>query len=168
MTFYDHIKPLDWSRTTDDILSKTADDVRRAIDKRHRNLDDFEALISPAARPFLEEMAREARRQTLERFGNVVQLYIPLYLSNYCHNSCVYCGFSTRNKIARKMLTLDEVAAEAEAIKKLGYKHILLVSGDAPSKTDAHYYNEVIKTIKNEVLKCLVFWGKRQIKMRRI
>ena len=137
MTFYDYIEPLDWSQTTDDILSKTADDVRRAIDKRHRNLDDFEALISPAARPFLEEMAREARRQTLERFGNIVQLYIPLYLSNYCHNSCVYCGFSTRNKIARKMLTLDEVAAEAEAIKKLGYKHILLVSGDAPSKTNA-------------------------------
>lgn len=80
MTFYDHIKLLDWSQTTDDILSKTADDVRRAIDKRHRNLDDFEALISPAARPFLEEMAREARRLTLERFGNIVQLYIPLYL----------------------------------------------------------------------------------------
>ena len=150
MTFYDYIEPLDWSQTTDDILSKTADDVRRAIDKRHRNLDDFKALISPAARPFLEEMAREARRQTLERFGNIVQLYIPLYLSNYCHNSCVYCGFSTRNKIARKMLTLDEVAAEAEAIKKLGYKHILLVSGDAPSKTNARYYNEVIKTIKKD------------------
>ena len=156
MTFYDYIEPLDWNQTTDDILSKTADDVRRAIDKRHRNLDDFKALISPAARPFLEEMAREARRLTLERFGNIVQLYIPLYLSNYCHNSCVYCGFSTRNKIARKMLTLDEVAAEAEAIKKLGYKHILLVSGDAPSKTIGQYQHDMNQKKLNESLSSVV------------
>lgn len=149
MTFYDHIQQYRWNEITDEIYSKTADDVREALGREHRTLDDFKALVSPAAEPFLEEMAAEAKRLTLERFGNIVQLYIPLYLSNYCHNACVYCGFGIHNKIARKRLTLDEVAREVEAIKQLGYKHILLVSGDAP-QTDAKYYHEVIEAIKND------------------
>lgn len=149
MTFYDHIQQYSWSEITDEIYSKTPDDVRVALSKEHRTLNDFKALVSPAATPFLEEMAVEAKRMTLERFGNTVQLYIPLYLSNYCHNACVYCGFGIHNKIARKRLTIDEVVREVEAIKKLGYRHILLVSGDA-HQTDAAYYHQVIETIKND------------------
>lgn len=150
MTFYDHIKQYDWDELTDEINAKQASDVRQAIDNPRRNLEDFKALISPAAEEFLEEMAHKAKQLTLERFGNIIQLYIPLYLSNHCCNSCIYCGFSSKNNIERKKLTIDEVEEEIKAIKKLGYRHILLVSGESPRMTDANYYGEVIDIIKND------------------
>lgn len=148
MSFYDHIQSYSWDSVRQEIFDKSKNDVINAINTPTRSLDDFMALLSPSAIPFLEDMAIEANRMTLERFGNVIQMYIPLYVSNYCQNACVYCGFNHTNKIKRKMLTMEEIDQEVEAILKLGYKHILLVSGEAPAKTNAAYYNEVIKRIR--------------------
>lgn len=148
MTYYDYIQSYSWDEVKQSIIDKTADDVIAALNNPHRTVDNFMALISPAALPFLEEMAIESNRITQERFGKVIQMYIPLYVSNYCQNACVYCGFNHTNKIKRKMLTMEEIDGEVEAIRKLGYKHILLVSGEAPAKTNAQYYNEVIKRIR--------------------
>lgn len=150
MTFYDHIQKYKWDNITDEIYSKTTEDVRMALDKPKRDLEDFKALLSPSAEKFIEEMAQESKQLTLERFGNVVQLYIPLYLSNYCHNACIYCGFSSRNKIERKILSIEEIEQEIKVIKRLGYKHILLVSGEAPNKSNADYYRKVINSIKKD------------------
>lgn len=148
MSFYDYIQSYSWDDVKQGIMHKTASDVIAALDRQNRTLDDFMALISPAAIPFLEDMAVEANRLTLERFGNVIQMYLPLYLSNYCQNACVYCGFNHHNKLKRKMLTLEEVDQEVKAILEMGYQHILLVSGEAPAKTNAQYYNEVIQRIR--------------------
>lgn len=108
------------------------------------------ALISPAATPLLEDMAVEANRLTLERFGNTIQLYIPLYVSNYCTNFCVYCGFNHDNDIHRKMLTLEEVQAETDVITGWGFKHLLLVSGEAPAVTTVDYYEKVIRAVRDK------------------
>ncbi len=148
MTFYDHIQQYSWDNIKEKIHCASGQDVMCALSRNHRTLDDFAALISPAALPFLEEMAVEANRLTLERFGNTIQMYIPLYVSNYCQNACVYCGFNYHNKIRRKQLTLEEIDREIDAILKLGYQHILIVSGESPAKTNAAYYNEIIKRIR--------------------
>lgn len=148
MTFYDYIQDYKWDEITREIQSKTAADVEQALANTRRTTDDFMALISPAAASYLEPMAQQAHALTMERFGNVIQLYIPLYLSNYCHNACIYCGFNHNNDITRKTLSMEEVDAEIAAILKLGYKHILLVSGDFPSKTHAQYYHEVVQHIR--------------------
>ncbi|MGL5684083.1 MAG: 2-iminoacetate synthase ThiH [Marinifilaceae bacterium] len=148
MSFYDFKQQYKWEDVKDGIFGTTQNDVLRALGNPKRNVEDFMALISPAATPFLEQMAVEANRLTLSRFGNVMQMYIPLYVSNYCQNACVYCGFSHKNKIGRKMLNLEDIDREVEAILKLGYKHILLVSGEAPAKTNAEYYKQVIDRIR--------------------
>jgi 2-iminoacetate synthase len=108
-------------------------DVRRALDRARRglSLEDFGALLSPAAVPFLEEMAQLSHELTVERFGRTMQLYAPLYLSNVCANVCTYCGFSAQNRIARKVLTDEEIVREAEALRGLGFDHVLLVTGES-------------------------------------
>jgi len=93
-------------------------------------MDDLEALLSPAAAPFLEEMAQISHRLTVERFGRTMQMYAPLYLSNVCSNICTYCGFSARNRIARRILTDDEIRIEGDALRKMGFEHVLLVTGE--------------------------------------
>lgn len=148
MSYYDYIQSYPWDDIKQGILDKTPNDVISAINNPNRTMDDFMALISPHATPFLEDMAVEANRLSLERFGNIIQMYIPLYVSNYCQNACVYCGFNHTNKIKRKILTMDEIDREVEAILKLGYKHILLVSGEAPALTGADYYNKVIQRLR--------------------
>src|SRR5688572_10475076 len=111
------------------IFSKTVADVQSALQKNgKRTLDDFMALISPAAENHLEEMAQLSHRITQKRFGRTIQLYAPMYLSNECQNICTYCGFSFDNKIPRKTLTDDEIVKEVSVIKAMGYDHILLVT----------------------------------------
>lgn len=147
-TYYDYIRPYSWQDTTREIAGKTANDVIDALSKNNRDIEDFKALISPAAEEFLEPMAQEAHRLTVERFGKIMQLYIPLYLSNICQNSCIYCGFNHTNKIHRKKLSMEEIDREREAIIALGYRHILLVSGEAPAITGASYYREAVERIR--------------------
>ncbi len=149
-SFYDTLKTYDWDDVKQNIMDKSKNDAIAAINNPHRTLDDFMALISPAATPLLEDMAVEANRLTLERFGNTIQLYIPLYVSNYCTNFCVYCGFNHDNDIHRKMLTLEEVQAETDVITGWGFKHLLLVSGEAPAVTTVDYYEKVIRTVRDK------------------
>lgn len=150
MTFYDELQKYDFKQIGESVRNKTDEDVRRALSNPNPTVEDFAALISPAGRNHLDEMAALCQKLSLERFGKVVQLYIPLYLSSYCTNSCVYCGFSLLNKIIRKKLTMEEIDEEIEAIKKLGYQHLLLVAGESPRHADADYYAEVIKKLRPE------------------
>lgn len=129
----------DFHQLQQTIQRRTTMDVEQALTARHPGIDDLAALISPAAEPFLEEMARRSALLTAQRFGRTTQLYAPIYLSNYCTNRCAYCGFSADNRIARRCLTLDEAEAEAEILHSRGFQHILLVSGEAESAVDVEY-----------------------------
>ena len=150
MEFYDLIKTYDWEQTKDDIYSKTANDVLRAMEKQHPGCEDFKALVSPAAAPFLEEIARQSRQKTLTRFGKTIQLYVPLYLSNECTNFCIYCGFNHDNEFDRLTLNQEQVMDEAAAIKKLGFEHILLVTGEHPRKAGFQYLKEMVCLLKDQ------------------
>lgn len=146
--FIDIINSLDWEEQTKSIYNKTKNDVINALNLSSRNIEDFKALISPAAEPYLEEMAGLSHELTQKRFGKIIQLYLPLYLSNECTNYCVYCGFNHNNKIERKTLTEDEILKEVKAIKDFGYEHILLVTGEHPQKAGFDYLKKVIDLIK--------------------
>ncbi len=148
MAFIDIIEKTPWESVREKIYSATEADVQSALRSTRRTLDDFAALISPVAKNFLEEMARESQRLTQERFGKTVQLYIPLYLSNHCQNACIYCGFSAQNKMQRKKLTIDELHEELKAIKQMGFEHILLVTGEASNKAGIEYFREVFPIVR--------------------
>ncbi|MCB4203927.1 2-iminoacetate synthase ThiH [Deferribacterales bacterium Es71-Z0220] len=150
MSFYDEISKYNWSEVKDFIYSRKEPDVLNAINKNALSLEDFAALLSPAAEKFLEPMAKESHRITLQRFGKTIKIYIPMYVSNECVNSCVYCGFNVHNKFKRKTLTLDEVKLELDVIKKTGIKHILICSGEHPKKVSVDYLNEVVKLARKD------------------
>lgn len=132
MSFVDVWQRHDFTGVGDAIAGTTAADVERALARAGRGLDlaDFRALLSPAAAPFLEEMAQASHRLTVERFGRTMQLFAPLYLSNVCANVCTYCGFSAQNRIPRKVLSDREILAEGAALRALGFGHVLLVTGE--------------------------------------
>lgn len=138
----------DWDLIKRDIYNKTPLDVSRALVKSHRDLEDFKALVSPAALPFLEDMAHISRQLTLQRFGNTVQLFAPFYLSNECQNICTYCGFSMNNKIRRKTLTDNEILKEVDAIRSMGFEHVLLVTGEANKTVGVDYIEQAIELIR--------------------
>ncbi len=148
--FYDEIHQYDWQDTVSQIQAATEQDVRNVLakarqDNRQLTPDDFMVLISPAAAPFLEEMAALSRQITLKRFGKTISLYIPMYVSNACTNKCVYCGFNHDNPFTRTTLTFDQVKAECEAIKKLGdFDNILIVSGEYPALCGVDYLEKVL------------------------
>lgn len=137
-----------WNEVSKAIHQKNADDVSRALQATAPSLDDFMALISPAGQPFLEKMAQKSKRHTQNRFGNTMQLYAPLYLSNECQNICTYCGFSFTNKIPRKTLTDEEILQEAKYLKSKGYNHVLLVTGEANRTVGVAYLKNAIKLLK--------------------
>ncbi|WBA80330.1 2-iminoacetate synthase ThiH [Endozoicomonas sp. GU-1] len=148
MTFLDHFNQLQWDELKMTIHSQTAADVENALHSTRLNHQQFLALISPAAEPYLEAMAQKSRQLTRQRFGNTLQLFIPLYLSNKCTNICTYCGFSLGNKIRRKTLKMDELDREVAAIKKMGFDHILLVTGEAPGTVGVSYIKSVIERLR--------------------
>lgn len=139
---------LNWDAQRLSIYAKTAADVERALQSGKRTLEDFKALISPAAEPYLEQMAQQSAAITRQRFGHTLGMYLPLYLSNLCANVCSYCGFSMDNRIRRKTLTLDEVEAECQAIKAMGFDSILLVTGEHETKVGMDYFRRVLPVIK--------------------
>lgn len=149
--FIDIIENNNWDTISEQIYSKSRTDVIKALEASNRNLNDFMALLSPSAESFLEEMAQISHRITERRFGKVMQLYVPLYLSNFCVNSCVYCGFGSHNSIKRKVLSYTEIEEEVLAIKKLGFEHILLVTGEAEKKAGAGYLKKAFEIIKPHV-----------------
>jgi len=146
--FIDVFEQQDWAAVKASIYQKTAEDVERALASNKRTLEDFKALISPAAVPFLEQMAQLSRALTLKRFGKVIQMYVPLYLSNECNNICTYCGFSLDNKVKRKTLNPIEIMQEVATIKQMGYDHVLLVTGEHNLNVDVAYFKSVLKLIK--------------------
>lgn len=137
-----------WDEVLQSIFSKTEADVRAALQSSKRDLEDFKALISPAAKPFLEHMAQQSRVITKKRFGNTMQMYAPMYLSNECQNICTYCGFSMTNKIPRKTLSDSEIIKEAEFLKSKGYDHILLVTGEANKTVGVDYMCNAVKVLR--------------------
>ena len=123
----------------------TADDVRRALARDNRTPEDFAALLSPAALPFLEEIAQAAQRETRKHFGNSIYMFTPLYIANYCENYCIYCGFNCHNKINRAKLTPTQIELEMEAIAKTGLQEILILTGESRAKSDVKYIGEACK-----------------------
>lgn len=146
--FSEIIKTYDWQNIAERIMAVSKNDIEQSLKKEKRNVDDFINLISPVAASYLEELAVRSNQLTQKRFGKTVQLYIPLYLSNICENNCVYCGFSSSNKIKRTVLKKDEILKEVEILKSFGYEHVLLVAGEAPKKVGVDFYLETIELIK--------------------
>lgn len=158
----DHMKYLDTMEAVDsDIMNNvlkmvdsydyhryTAGDVRAALNKETLSPEDFAALLSPAAFPFLEEMAHKATYETRKHFGNAVCMFTPLYIANYCENHCVYCGFNCKNRIHRAKLTYEEIDHEMSVIAQSGLKEILILTGESRSMSDVTYIGEAVKTAR--------------------
>ncbi|MFH1734498.1 MAG: 2-iminoacetate synthase ThiH [bacterium] len=146
-----------------DILNKTAveqlrqqlddippDRVETALNHNALSFSDFLALISPAAADYMEEMAVKARKITLQRFGRIILLYAPLYLSNECSNACLYCGFNVHRRLPRITLSMDEIIAEAGHLKNIGFAHLLLVSGEASKVLPVPRLQEILKVLSKD------------------
>jgi len=123
-------------------------DVQRALNKEFIDEMDYLALLSPMAEKYLEQMAVKAQQLTIRNFGKVIFLFTPLYLSNYCTNKCVYCGFNVTNDIKRSKLTLDEVEQEAEAIRRTGLRHILILTGESRKDSPVSYIKDCVHVLK--------------------
>ncbi len=117
----------------------TAADVRRALSRDVLKPEDFGALLSPAALPFLEEIAQRAQAETRKHFGNSINMFTPLYIANYCENYCIYCGFNCHNKINRAKLNEEEIESEMKAIAKTGLQEILILTGESKKMSDVEY-----------------------------
>src|SRR5574344_831787 len=147
--FSEELLKISWDETTERIAQMTETDVRRALAKEHLDVNDFMALISPAAEPYLEQMAKMSKKYTEERFGRTMSMFIPLYITNSCSNSCVYCGFHRSNPMARTILTPEQIEDEYKAIKKLApFENILLVTGENPAKAGVPYLAKAIDIAK--------------------
>ncbi len=148
MSFLDQINQYDPQQVLASIEAKTAADVERALSVERLRPADLQALLSPAAEGYLEAMAQKAHRITRQRFGKTVLLYAPIYLSNECSNGCKYCGFNATNKVPRRTLTLDEIERDARVLHEQGFRHILLVTGEAPARVDNDYIAAAVRRIK--------------------
>lgn len=148
MSFKNTFDTYNWDALEKEIYSFSTEDVQNVLQKDKIELEDFKILISPAAKSFVEEMAQRSSAITKKRFGNTMQMYVPMYLSNECQNICTYCGFSMTNKIPRKTLTDTEILKEVAYIKKLGYDHILLVTGEANRTVGVSYLKHAIELIR--------------------
>ena len=126
----------------------TASDVIRAIASDSCSLEDFKPLLSPAAEPFLEQIARKARLETRKHFGNSAYFFTPIYISNYCENYCIYCGFNCHNKIKRAKLSMEEIHEEMKAIAETGLEEILILTGESRKASDVKYIGEACKIAK--------------------
>ncbi|MGJ3354739.1 2-iminoacetate synthase ThiH [Providencia sp. Je.9.19] len=147
-SFSERLQALNWDDITLSIHSKTSKNVTDALASDTLTLDDFMALLSPAARPFIEQMAQKAQKLTRQRFGHAVGFYVPLYLSNLCANDCTYCGFSMSNRIKRKTLNETEIINECETIRKIGFDSLLLVTGEHQSKVGMDYFRRYLPIIR--------------------
>ena len=148
MSFYHVIESFDAAAFQRRIQSIGPSQVEIALAKDRLSLDDLLALLSPAAAAYLEPMAQKAHRLTVQHFGRTILLYTPLYLGNYCCNTCVYCGFNATNKIRRSKLTMAEVEAEARAIAGSGLKHILILTGESRAQTPVSYLIDCVNILK--------------------
>lgn len=135
-------------RSNTDFTKFSSDDVLRAIGKENRNIDDFKALLSPAAAPFLEEMAQASKAIKERYFGKNIYLFTPLYIANHCDNHCVYCGFNVHNSIKRAQLDEKAIIKELENIAKSGLQELLILTGESQSKTPVSYIGRACELAK--------------------
>ncbi len=158
----DHMKYVEgMERISSDVLEKvlrqmkqydysrySAEDVKRALNKETCGIEEFKALLSPAAEPFLEQMAERAKRETSRHFGNTVYLFTPLYIANYCENYCIYCGFNCYNDIRRKKLSEEEIEKEMEIIAASGIEEILILTGESRKMSSIEYIGQACRTAR--------------------
>ena len=123
----------------------TENDVLQALEHDTKTIEDFKALLSPSALPFLEEIAQQAKAETRKHFGNSINMFTPLYISNYCENYCIYCGFNCHNKIHRAKLNYEEIEKEMQAIANTGLQEVLLLTGESKKMSDVEYIGEACK-----------------------
>jgi 2-iminoacetate synthase len=147
MSFDEVIESYCWEAIQKEICSRSRDDVEKALDRERPGTDDLLSLLSPSAEPLLEEMAQRAHSLTQQRFGKVISLFAPLYLSNVCTNSCAYCGFNARNPVERLTLAPEQIGIEAKCIRDLGFRHILLVCGEAPATVGTEYMLDALEVL---------------------
>ncbi|WP_114749114.1 2-iminoacetate synthase ThiH [Pleomorphovibrio marinus] len=147
-SFLQQFQKTDWLDIQRRIYGQGNIDVKRALAKKKRDLTDLMALLSPEAMPYLEEMAQISQKITQERFGKTIQLFAPMYVSNECQNICTYCGFSFTNQIPRKTLTEEELLQEASILKKLGFNHVLIVSGEANYTVNINYFSKAVALLR--------------------
>lgn len=150
MSFSEELQKYSWAESTEQIYNMTATDVERALGKKSgHTVRDFMAMISPAAAPYIEQMAALSRLYTQQRFGKTIQMYVPLYITNSCTNHCVYCGFQHDNPIARVILTEDEMVNEFKAIKKIGpFENLLMVTGENPKVAGVEYLEGALRAAR--------------------
>ena len=148
MSFYDTITKFE-DFDFDAYFSQVTDrDVECSLDRDHLGWEDLLNLLSEKALEHLEPMARKANRTTIQYFGRTIQLYVPLYISNFCSNECTYCGFNRTNRISRRKLNLGEIEGEVRAISGTEMKHILVLTGEAPDVTPLEYIEDAVGVIK--------------------
>ena len=123
----------------------TEKDVKEALRAETCSVDNFKALLSPAALPFLEEIAQKAQMETRKHFGNSVAIFTPLYIANYCENYCIYCGFNCHNKIKRAKLNMEEIEKEMQTIAETGLEEVLILTGESPNMSSVEYIGEACK-----------------------
>lgn len=131
-----------------DYSKYTKQDVINALSNERCSLEDFKALLSPAAEEFIEQMALKAKEKTRKHFGNSVYLFTPLYIANHCENYCIYCGFNSHNKIQRAKLSYEEIEREMKAIAKSGLEEILILTGESRKMSGVEYIGEACKIAK--------------------
>lgn len=150
MSFLEHLKQYPKEDVRRMILDATPDQIDAALKSPRLSVDNFAHLLSPQISDAqLELMAGRAHNITRQRFGRTILLYAPIYLSNECHNGCKYCGFSAENHLMRKTLAMDEIEREAKILRQQGFRHMLLLTGEAPESAGIDYLEEAVKIIKH-------------------
>ncbi len=148
MNFIDIYRTFDWRTVSERIQCITELEVEACLSKARLSWQDAAVLLSPAARSYLEDIARRAHSITAQRFGKVIQMYAPMYLSNECNNICTYCGFSFNNTIRRHTLTVEEAARESRILHRMGFRHILLLTGEEIRRVGVDYLEAVVRKIR--------------------
>jgi 2-iminoacetate synthase len=148
MSFYDvfcRYRNSEWEAV---LAAVSGADIERALQREFLDFSDFLALLSPEAERYLEPMAQRAQELTLRYFGRAIQLYAPIYVSDYCENACLYCSFSARNQCERKRLSLEEVDREAKCIAETGLRHILMLTGESKKMSPVGYLRDCTRVLK--------------------
>jgi len=149
MNYYDIYQKYNDFNFDQFLESVTDSDIEKILGKEDLTPFDFLTLLSAKSENYLEAMAQKAHKLTLQHFGKTIQLYTPVYLSNYCESGCTYCGFNRDNEVKRRKLTLEELEKEAEFIAATGLKHVLILTGDSRKMSPVSYIKECIKVLHN-------------------
>src|SRR5436190_16270724 len=145
MSFVAEFDSLPWAGLLKTALNTSASDVQQTLRTSDLSLSEFAQLLSPAAGENLELLGRRSQQLTQQRFGKVIRLFAPLYLSNECINNCQYCGFSRDNPIQRVTLSVEEMLREARALQAQGFRNLLLVAGENPKFVSGSYMADCVR-----------------------